>query len=96
MKLADLRRLSIRQEARIHFRIQNGMECIITEHGLAQVPGLSSIPDFNLEQELAAAGEFLFEPVLPSSKPRQMPRAELESMLGATTSTAAAHEHEEE
>ena len=95
MKLADLRKLSIRQQVRIHFRIQNGMECIITEHGLAQVPGLHSVPDFNLEQELASAAEFLYEPLAAASKPRQIQREELASLLGTGPSDSA-HEHEEE
>ena len=61
MTLAGLRRLAVRQQSRIHFRLQNGMECVIDEHGIARVPALDSIPDFNLEQELAKAGEFALE-----------------------------------
>jgi hypothetical protein len=71
------------------------MECIVNEHGIAQVPGLHSIPDFNLEQELAAASEFLVEPAAPS-KPRQVTREELTSMASASPAAAAAAEHEEE
>jgi len=62
MKLADLRKLSIKQQARVRFQLRNGMECVVTEHGIAQVAGLRAIPDFNLEEELAAAREFLLEP----------------------------------
>ena len=54
MKLADLRKLSIRKQLKIRFRLPNGMECVVTEQGLAQVPALRRVPDFNLEQELAA------------------------------------------
>lgn len=61
MTLAELRRLAVRQQSRIHFRLQNGMECVIDEHGIARVPALHAIPDFNLEQELATAGEFTLE-----------------------------------
>jgi len=99
MKLADLRKLSIRQQIRIHFRIGNGMECVVTEHGLAQVPGLNTIPDFNLEQELSSAGEFLLEPVTAAkvpAKPRQISREELAGMVAASAPGAAAVEHEEE
>lgn len=95
MKLADLRKLSIRQQLKIHFRIRNGMECIVNEHGIAQVPGLHSIPDFNLEQELASASEFLVEPPVPA-KPRQVTREELTSMASLSPGAAAAAEHEEE
>jgi hypothetical protein len=95
VKLADLRKLSIRRQIRIRFPIRNGMECVVNEHGVAQVPGLRSIPDFNLEQELDTASSFVIEPVAPSSKPQQIPRDELASML-SPEAPAAAQEHEEE
>lgn len=92
MKLADLRRLSIRGRVKIHFRIRNGMECIVNE-GVAQVPGLHAKPDFNLEEELSAAGEFLFEP-LPPAASRKMGREELASMTAAGPVPVADHEEE--
>ena len=99
MKLADLRKLSIRQQVKIHFRLQNGMECVISEHGVAHVPGLHAIPDFNLENELESAGEFLLEPVAPADKkhparPRKLDRAGLSALTGAAP--AAHEEHEDE
>jgi len=101
LKLADLRKLAIRGQSKIHFRIRNGRECVINEQGIAQVPGWHGIPDFNLEDELAAAAEFLLEPVSAPEKgksaprPRQIGRQELESMVSAAPSAAAAA-HEEE
>ncbi|HUB83122.1 MAG TPA: hypothetical protein VMB03_30185 [Bryobacteraceae bacterium] len=92
MKLADLRRLSIRRRVKIHFRLQNGMECIVNE-GVAQVPGLQGKPDFNLEEELSAACEFLFEPPAPAA-PRRVAREELASM--SATGPAVVPDHEEE
>src|SRR5947199_327410 len=68
MKLADLRRYSIRKQFTIRFRLRNGMECVITDTGIAQVPALKAPPDFNLEEELASASEFLLEPSAPSDK----------------------------
>ena len=62
MKLADLRRFSVRKQFQIFFRLRNGMECVVTDRGVAQVPGLKGVPDFNLEDELAAAAEFRIEP----------------------------------
>jgi hypothetical protein len=94
MKLADLRKLSIRRQIRIRFAICNGMECVITEHGIAQVPGLRSVPDFNLEQELAGASAFVLEPVSDPS-PRPVGRAELDAMV-ATIAPGATAEHEED
>jgi hypothetical protein len=64
MKLADLRRFAIRRQTRIRFRLRNGMECVITEHGVAQVAALKGVPEFNLEEELASAASFLLDPVV--------------------------------
>jgi hypothetical protein len=103
MKLADLRKLSIRKQLRIRFRLQNGMECVVTEHGIAQVPELKGIPDFNLEQELVSAGSFLLEPVVTggkgdkkdSPKARSVGREELAQMTAS--GPAAQHdEHDDE
>jgi hypothetical protein len=105
MKLGELRKLSIRKQFKIHFRLRNGMECVISEHGIAQVPALKGIPDFNLEEELAAAGEFLLEPAaVPDKKgdkknppiPRSVTRAELAGMTSASPSAGTAPEHDEE
>ena len=98
MKLADLRRLSVREQLRIRFRLRNGMECVVTEHGIAQVPGIKGVPAFNLEEELAAAGDFVLE---PAAQPKAMQagrpvaREELAAMLNGLAA-GAAPEHEEE
>ena len=98
MKLADLRKLSIRKHLKIRFRLSNGMECVITEHGLAQIPALKHAPDFNVEHELSSVSEFVLEPEGAAKKPpvpsRNVDRQELTSMIGV--SPAAAAEHEEE
>ncbi|HKE21386.1 MAG TPA: hypothetical protein VKB88_03290 [Bryobacteraceae bacterium] len=97
MTLADLRRLSIRRQIRIRFPIRNGMECIVNEHGIAQVPGLRSIPDFNLEQELASAAAFTLEPIAAApAKPQSASREDLDQIISAAGQPAASHEHEEE
>jgi hypothetical protein len=98
MKLADLRKLSIQKHLKIRFQLSNGMECVVTEHGLAQIPALKRTPDFNVEQELSSVSEFVLEPVGAAKKPpvpsRAVGRQELTSMIGA--SPAATAEHEEE
>jgi hypothetical protein len=98
MKLADLRKLSIRKNLKIRFRLSNGMECIVTEHGLAQIPALQRPPDFNVEQELTSVSEFVLEPAGPVKKPpvasRAIDRQELTSMIGAPSAAAAEHEEE--
>lgn len=95
MTLLDLRKTAIREQAKIHFRLGNGMECVVNEHGVAQVPGLHAKPEFNLEQELSGAGEFLFEPQ-PPKPPRKLRREELETMTSAAPAAAAAHDHEDD
>jgi hypothetical protein len=100
MTLADVRKLSIKKQYRIHFRLQNGMECVVTEHGIAKVPALESVPGFNLETELALAGEFLLEPAqAPSGKdaprPRTASREELAALTSAPAGAVAPEEHED-
>jgi hypothetical protein len=100
MKLADLRKLSIRKNLKIRFQLPNGMECVITEHGVAQIPALRRAPDFNLEQELSTISDFVLEPVAardqkqPAPAPRAVHREELASMVSAGPAASADHEEE--
>ena len=102
MKLLDLRRMAIRQQLQVRFRMRNGMDCLINPDGVAQVPSWKGIPDFNLEEELSAAGSFLLEPVtVPVGRkgapaPRSVSRAELAEMVSGTAGAAAGPDHEEE
>lgn len=75
MTLADLRKLAIRKQIRIRFPLKNGMECVVTEKGVAQVPALKAPPDFSLEAELAGAASFVLEPVVANGA-RTAPRSE--------------------
>lgn len=99
MTLADLRKLSIRKQLKIRFQLANGMECVVTEHGVAQVPALRRAADINLEQELASASQFTLESagVAPktAAKSNSVTREELAALL-ATGPAAAAAEHEED
>jgi hypothetical protein len=75
------------------------MDCVMNERGVALVPGLNSVPDFNLEQELESAASFVIEPVGPvqknSPKPYTVSRQQLDGMIGGAS--AAVHdEHEDE
>lgn len=101
MTLADLRRLSIRKQFRVRFSLQNGMECVVNEHGIAHVPALKSVPDFNLEHELASARQFVLEPVLGAGeknppKSRTLAREELETMVMAPAGATAHDGHDDE
>jgi hypothetical protein len=99
MNLADLRKLSIRKNLRIRFPLPNGLECVVTEHGVAEVPGLKGVPDFNLEQELASITQFVLEPADADKKrptpPRAIGRDELASLTASGVSAASAHDEEE-
>jgi hypothetical protein len=100
MKLADLRKLSIRKNLKIRFRLSNGLECVVTEQGIAQVPGLNRTADFNIEAELASAAQFILEPAGGDPKhpvpPRSLGREELASLTAASPAGAAsAHEDED-
>lgn len=99
MTLGDLRKLAIRQQTRIRFTIANGLECVVNERGVAQVPALKGIPDFDLERELASARTFQLDPVetgpKAAVKPRTLRREEL-AALTAGSATAEVHDHEDE
>ena len=95
MKLADLRRLAIKKQLKIHFQLNNGTECIVNEMGVAQVPALRSVPEFNLEEELAGASDFLVEPA-GAGQPRKLSRPEIMSMAADSPAAAAVHDHDDE
>jgi hypothetical protein len=95
MKLVDLRRLAIKKQLKVHFHLRNGMECIVNQEGVAQVPALRAIPDFNLEDELAEAGEFLVEPALPA-QPKKATRAEMMALAADGPAAAVHDDHDDE
>ena len=96
MKLADLRRLTIKTNVRIRFAVAGGRECVVNEHGIAEVPALRAIPDFNLEEELSKATNFTVEPAgaADKTKPRTLTRDELAALVAAKPE-AAHDEHDE-
>lgn len=99
MKLGDLRKFAIRQQTRVRFPLANGLECVVNEHGLAQVPALKSIPDFNLEQELAAAQHFHLDALVADPKSPIKTRALRRDELAALTDgapTVEVHDHDDE
>jgi hypothetical protein len=104
MTLVDLRKLAIRKQSKIRFTLRNGMECVISEDGVARVPDLKAVPEFNLEQELAGATAFLIESALAAGtknqhRPKPVPygRQELVALaLDAPTAAAAHDEHDDE
>jgi hypothetical protein len=96
MKLADVRRAAVKKHLRIRFRLSNGMECVVNEHGIAQVPALRAVPSFSLEEELSRAAEFVVEPVGEAkSKPRSCSLQELAQLAAAGAHEPSTAEHEE-
>ena len=81
------------------FRSRNGMECVMNEHGIAEVPGAKGIPNFNLEDELAAAGQFHLDAVSSDPKrpapSRMLTRAELAALTDGSAAVEV-HDHEDE
>lgn len=95
MKLTELRRLTIRKQLRIRCQLPNGMECVIDEHGLAQVPGLKTIPDFNLQESIESVQRFRIEP-LSGDKPHDARREDLAKLVASVApGQAAAADHDE-
>jgi len=95
MKLSDLRRIAIRQQARLRFPLPGGMECLINEHGIAKVPGLKGKPAFDIEGELVQAQQFQWEPVASPSASRVLSRDELRKMTAGSPDAGAAQDHDE-
>jgi hypothetical protein len=99
VKLADLRRTTVRKSLRIRFQLPNGMECVINEHGIAQIPALRAVPDFDLEGQLEQIRDFVIEPVTPPEKgkirPQPVTREQLAALAGASGADSHHEEHEE-
>jgi hypothetical protein len=99
MKLSDARKVTIKKNVRIRFRLANGLECVLNEHGLAQVPELRGVPDFNLEEEFARADQFILEPVIAAGKPKEKFQPQTltrEQLIRMTASGAPADSAQEE
>jgi hypothetical protein len=75
MKLSDLRKVTVRKRLRIRFPLSNGMECVVNEHGIAQVPALRAVPSFSLEEELVSVRAFVVEPADAGEKDKGKPKA---------------------
>lgn len=93
MKLSDVRKIAVKQQSRVRFALQGGMECVVDEHGVARVPGLAGPPAFNLEEEFARAVQFS---VQAAGGTRQMNRQELEKLVANQGGAAGAFEEHDE
>ena len=97
MKLLDLRRITIRKNLRIRFRLPNGLECLVNEDGVAQVPSLRTVPDFDLEEQLGQVREFLVEPARNEEKGKSRTQSlNLEQLAALTGSSATESAHHED
>jgi len=78
------------------------MECVVNEHGIAQVPALRAVPAFNLEDELAGVQDFVVEPADAGEKDKGKPKArnctreEIAGLATAGTGAASAHDEHED
>ena len=95
MKLVDLRRVAVKKHLRIRFDLSNGMECVVNERGVAQVPALHAAPSFNLEEELSRASRFLVEPAGEAANAKMKPRSYTTAELAALAATGSAEAHPE-
>jgi hypothetical protein len=99
MKLADLRRVAIKTGVRFRFPLSNGMECLLNEHGIAEIPALKAPPDFDLETELAGASQFTVEQVVADEKnktrPQLLNREQFAALVGPKTAEAVHDDHDD-
>ena len=103
MRLSELRKVAVKQSVRIRFALSNGMECVVNERGIAEVPGLRAVPTFNLEEELGKAQEFALEPVIVGAvkekdrpKVRRCTRTEMAGIVSAGGPGEVAHDDHDE
>ncbi len=102
MRLTDLRKLTVKKHLRVRFTLSNGMECTVNEHGVARIPALSTIPGFNLEDELTAVMTFLVEPAAAGPKDkaapkvRAMTRDEMSALAAAGSHGETAHDEHDD
>ncbi len=80
MTLADLKKVAIRKQTRIRFDVPGGLQCVVTEHGIAQVPGLSRVPDFSLDDIAQNSASFTLEPL--RGTPERATPSQLAAMVG--------------
>ncbi len=96
MKLTDVRKMAIRRQTRVRFRLANGLECVVDEHGIARIAGIRDAPPFNLEEELAGVGQFQLETLEAINvAPRTVTRVELEKLTSSQPAAAAPDDHDE-
>jgi len=102
VKLSDLRKVTVKKHLRIRFSLSNGMDCVVNEHGVAQVPVLRAAPAFNLEEELAGVQAFVVEPADAGDQDKSKPKArsytreEMSALATAGAGVAAAHDEHED
>jgi hypothetical protein len=102
MKLADLRKVTVKKHLRIRFHLSNGMECVVNEHGVAQVPALRAVPSFNLEEELVGVQAFVVEPAGAGDQNKGKPgarnytRDEMKALISAGAGAAAVHDERDD
>ncbi|MBK5291158.1 MAG: hypothetical protein JJE04_05720 [Acidobacteriia bacterium] len=97
MNLSDLRKLAIRRQICIRFALPNQMECVVDHQGTARVPGLKAPPQFNLEQDLSSASDFVLEPVVPTktNAVEKLTRAQLEQLFAGHQGVTHEDDHED-
>jgi hypothetical protein len=89
MKLLDLRRAAVKNASRVRFRLPDGNDCVINEHGLAQIPALNRATSINLERELESVREFWVE---AGGVPQSFSREQAERWAAG----AGGHAHQED
>jgi hypothetical protein len=81
MKLSDVRRLCLRRQLRISFRIVNGPEYCINEHGATVLNGQAGVTEVG--ELFEAATEFRLT-LVRSGRSRKISRGALERMTMQT------------
>src|SRR5512140_2351158 len=92
LTLNELRRYAVLRATSITYRDNAGRVVVITDTGLAQIPGIKGIPEYRVDEVLEAAREF----ELGGPKPRRIAREQMIELVRQNAPAAAQAHHEEE
>lgn len=92
LTLNELRRYAVLRATSITYRDNAGRVVIITDTGLAQIPGIKGIPEYRVDEVLEAAREF----ELGGAKPKRITREQMIEMVRQNAPAVQSVAHHEE
>ena len=92
MTLTEARRFAVQKKTRVEFRTSGGETCVVDEHGVARVPGLTSAPSFVMTDEFDRAAEFT---LVRGTQRDVLSREQLAKLAGPAKTATPSHDEDE-